>query len=81
MAHPLLLIITLEWGTNLSKEKYSKGFTHCFVLTFVDEKDLDAYVKHADHQAFAKDVLGLVPQAHPLGPGRSVHCHQEALGR
>lgn len=51
-------VISLEWGTNLSKEQFTKGFTHCFVLTFVDEKDLEAYVKNADHQAFAKDVLG-----------------------
>src|SRR5437899_4686030 len=34
-------IVTFEWGTNVSKEKHDKGFTHCFILTFKSEKDRD----------------------------------------
>ena len=52
-------IVTLEWGTNVSKEKHDKGFTHCFVLSFKNEKDRDAYLVHPDHKAFGK-VLGPV---------------------
>jgi hypothetical protein len=50
------VIATLEWGTNVSKEKRDKGFTHCFVLTFRSEADRDAYIEHPDHKAFGKIV-------------------------
>ena len=49
-------IVALEWGTNVSKEKLDKGFTHCFVLTFKNEQDRDAYIVHPDHKAFGKLV-------------------------
>jgi hypothetical protein len=49
-------ISSLEWGTNVSKEKKDKGFTHCFLLSFKSEKDLDTYITHPDHKAFGKIV-------------------------
>src|SRR5512137_233346 len=49
-------VVTLEWGTNVSKEKKDKGFTHCFILSFKSEKDLDAYIVHPEHKAFGKIV-------------------------
>ena len=49
-------IVALEWGTNVSKEKKDKGFTHCFILTFKSEKDRDAYLVHPEHKAFGKLV-------------------------
>lgn len=52
-------IKTLNWGTNVSPEKHDKGFTHCFVLTFENERDRDAYLVHPEHKAFGK-VLGPV---------------------
>jgi hypothetical protein len=51
---------TLDWGTNVSPEDRSEGFTHCWVLTFKDAKARDAYLVHPEHKAFAaslKDVL------------------------
>lgn len=45
-----------EWGTDVGVENLSKGFTHCFFLTFADEKGRDAYLPHAAHQEF----VGLV---------------------
>ncbi len=50
---------SLEWGTNVSPEKLNKGFTHCFLLSFKNEKDRDAYLVHPDHKAFGA-VLGPV---------------------
>jgi hypothetical protein len=50
------VIVALEWGTNVSKEKRDKGFTHCFVLTFQSEQDRDAYIVHPAHKAFGKIV-------------------------
>lgn len=52
-------IESLKWGTNVSKEQRSKGFTHCFVLTFKSEKERDAYLEHPEHQAFVKLVTPL----------------------
>ena len=45
-------IISYEWGTNNSPEKFDKGFTHCFILTFKSEKDRNAYLAHPDHKKF-----------------------------
>src|SRR6266481_8544963 len=39
-------MVNLEWGTNVSKEKHDKGFTHCFIVSFKNEEDRDAYVAH-----------------------------------
>ena len=52
-------IVAMTWGTNVSPEKHDKGFTHCFILVFDDEKARDAYLPHPDHKAFGK-VLGPV---------------------
>jgi uncharacterized protein YebE (UPF0316 family) len=49
-------VVTLEWGTNVSKEKRDKGFTHCFLLSFKSEADRDAYIEHPAHKAFGKLV-------------------------
>jgi hypothetical protein len=45
-------VLTLAGGTDVSPEKKSKGFTHCFVLTFASDKDRDAYAVHPAHKAF-----------------------------
>ena len=45
-------VVSLEWGTDVSTEKRNKGFTHCFVLTFKNEKDLKTYAEHSEHKAF-----------------------------
>ncbi len=49
-------IKALEWGTNVSPEKFNKGFTHCWVLTFHSEKDRDTYLNHPAHQEFGKSL-------------------------
>ncbi|WP_434084221.1 Dabb family protein [Fodinibius salsisoli] len=43
-----------EWGTNNSPEGLSKGFTHCFFVTFETEEDRETYLPHPDHKAFVK---------------------------
>ena len=45
-------IKALDWGTNVSKEQRDKGFTHCFIVTFKNEKDRDTYITHPEHKAF-----------------------------
>ena len=53
-------IASFEWGTNVSPEKLNKGFTHCWILTFKDEKDRDAYLVHPDHKKFADSVGAVI---------------------
>jgi hypothetical protein len=50
-------IVSFEHGTNHSPEGLNKGFTHVFLLTFVDAAARDAYLPHPDHQKFG-DLLG-----------------------
>lgn len=50
-------IYDLEWGTDVSVENLSQGFTHCFLVTFLSEADRAIYLPHPDHKAFGK-LLG-----------------------
>ena len=49
-----------EWGKDVSVEKLSKGFTHCFFVTFADEQGRDAYLPHPAHEAFVAIVKPLL---------------------
>lgn len=46
----------LEYGRNNSTEGLDQGFTHAFVLTFANEFDRDAYLRHPAHMAFVDQV-------------------------
>lgn len=45
-----------EWGTDVGVENLSKGFTHCFFVTFADETGRDAYLPHPAHKEFVELV-------------------------
>lgn len=45
-----------EWGTDVSVENKSKGFTHAFLVTFRRKQDRDKYLPHAAHQEFVRLV-------------------------
>ena len=47
-------IAQFEYGTNVSPEGLDKGFTHCFIVTFENEADRDAYLPHPAHKAFVE---------------------------
>lgn len=49
-------ITGFEWGTNISPEGLAQGYTHCFVLTFNNEADRDAYLPHPAHKAFGQSL-------------------------
>jgi hypothetical protein len=51
-------IVSLDYGTNISPEKFNQGFTHSWVLTFASEKDRDAYLVHPEHKKFGKMLGG-----------------------
>lgn len=52
------VIKCFEAGKNVSVENRSEGFTHCFVLSFLNEADRDAYLNHPDHKGFGKSLGG-----------------------
>ena len=49
-------ITAFEWGTNVSPEGLSKGFTHAFAVTFADAAARDAYLPHPAHLAFVEKL-------------------------
>ncbi len=44
----------LEWGFSETPGSNSKGFSHCFILTFDSEKDLEIYLAHQEHKAYGQ---------------------------
>jgi len=50
-------IIGFEWGTNVSPENLAQGYTHCYLLTFKNAADRDAYLPHPAHKEFGQ-LLG-----------------------
>jgi hypothetical protein len=50
------LISDFEWGTDVSPENKSQGFTHLFLVTFATEKARDEYLPHAAHKEFVSIV-------------------------
>jgi hypothetical protein len=49
-------IADLAWGTDVSPEKKSEGFTHCFQLTFRGEAERDDYLVDPAHKEFGKTL-------------------------
>jgi len=45
-------IVDLEWGTDMSVENLTEGYTHCFLVTFKTAQDRDIYLPHPEHKAF-----------------------------
>lgn len=45
-----------EWGTDVSVENKSQGFTHGFVVTFRTAEGRDEYLPHPEHQKFVRLV-------------------------
>ena len=54
LSKSISLIKGFEWGTNNSPENLNQGLTHCFLATFANEKDRDAYLIHPKHVEFTK---------------------------
>ena len=47
-------IKNIESGLNNFSNGKSKGFTHCFIMTFESEEDLAIYIAHPEHKSFGK---------------------------
>lgn len=44
-------VISVEWGVNDSPEGKNAGYTHCVLMTFVDEATRLRYLPHPAHDA------------------------------
>jgi hypothetical protein len=53
-------ILSIQHGTNISKEGFEKGFSEAFIVTFANEKDRDIYLEHEEHKKFAKRLDGIL---------------------
>jgi hypothetical protein len=45
-------IVDFEWGTNVSVENKSEGFTHCFIVSFKNADGRAVYLPHPAHKEF-----------------------------
>lgn len=52
LCRSLPFVIGFEWGRNVSPEKLNDGLTHCFLVTFANERDRDLYLPHPAHVEF-----------------------------
>ena len=52
-----------EWGKSESVEGLNDGFTHCFLVTFKDKADLEAYLPSEAHKAFVEKLKPLLEKA------------------
>jgi len=66
-------ILSLSWGPNISPEGLDQGYTHSFIMTFVNAAARDAYLPHPIHQAAVDRV---VPQLESV-----IVCDHEADAR
>ncbi len=49
-------IVSVEAGKNLN-ESNNQGYTHGFVMHFIDVKHLKAYASHPAHQVVSEELL------------------------
>lgn len=57
------VIDAFEWGTNNSPEMLAQGYTHCFLVTFRDEKGREEYLPHPEHKKFVDMALPRIESA------------------
>lgn len=57
------VVESLEWGTDVSPEGLNKGFTHCWIASFKNAADRDAYLVHPDHKAFVAILKPILDEA------------------
>lgn len=53
-------VLSIIGGENNSPENLNKGFTHCFVITFENEKARSEYLPHPEHQNFVSQLKPLM---------------------
>ncbi len=57
------VVESLEYGTNVSPEGHDQGYTHCWIASFKNAADRDAYLVHPAHKAFVEILLPVLDSA------------------
>jgi hypothetical protein len=52
-----------ECGTDISPEKLSNGYKHCFIVTFANEEDRDTYLRAPAHLSFVAKLKPILDDA------------------
>jgi lysophospholipase L1-like esterase len=55
-------IVDFQAGSDISPENLSKGFTHCYLVTFKDIAARDTYLTHEAHQAFVQIAIPVLEE-------------------
>lgn len=55
-------IIEFEGGADIAMQKKMGKYTHCFIVTVNNEKDLEIYGSHPIHKAFSRSVDPLLSE-------------------
>lgn len=55
-------ILAFEGGADVHFQAKKGQFTHCFIVTVQNEKDLSIYGDHPDHKAFSKTADPLLAE-------------------
>jgi hypothetical protein len=55
-------IVAFEGGPDVSFKQKTGKFTHCFIVTLKNEKELALYGEHPDHKAFSRSVDPLLAE-------------------
>ncbi len=51
------VIQDFEYGSDVSVEGLTKGYNHCFIVTFKDTVGRNTYLPHPDHKVFGDSVV------------------------
>lgn len=62
LPHKVPQIMAFEGGPDVSFQQKSGKFTHCFMVTVKNEKELSRYGEHPDHKAFSRSVDPLLAE-------------------
>jgi hypothetical protein len=54
LQHAIPGIVDVQTGKNMSN--FNRGYTHGFVMRFIDAKHLKAYAPHPAHQAVSEEL-------------------------
>lgn len=55
-------ILAFEGGPDVSLQQKNGKFTHCFMVTVKNERELALYGEHPDHKAFSRSVDPLLAE-------------------
>ena len=53
-------VLSISGGKNNSPENLNKGFSHCFVITFLNEQARKEYIPHPKHQEFVSQLRPII---------------------